>query len=64
MPISHHMPCQLIYPFCEQGYLNFGRACVSFTKPKFIYNFCLFLFVQNDTPLFLAILAKIDYSIN
>ena len=71
MPISHHMPCQLVYPFCEQSYLNFSRACVSFTEPKFTYDFCLFLFVQIITPVFPVYFSKYrlflkstDYSIS
>ncbi len=60
MPISLHMRRQLVYPFGEQGYLNFSRAGILFTEPKFSYDFCLFLFIQVITPILPVILAKIN----
>jgi len=46
MPISRHMLGQLVYPFGEQGYLNLSRAGIPFMRLKFVYDFCLLLFVQ------------------
>jgi hypothetical protein len=63
MPISRHMLCQLVYPFCEQGYLNLGRAGVFFTAAKFAYELGLLLFVQIISLHPLVILANINYTI-
>jgi hypothetical protein len=63
--IGHHVPGQLIYPFGEQGYLNFSRARISFTEPEFAYDFGLLIFFQVYNPSMATLFFQIqDYPLN
>jgi hypothetical protein len=52
MPISRHVPGQLVYPLGKHRYLNLNGTGITFTKLKLIYDFCLFNLIQTTFPFY------------
>ena len=50
MPVSHHMPGQLVDPLRQQGNLDLRGTAISLTKLEIINNLFLFRLVQTTLP--------------
>jgi len=50
MPVSRHVPGQLVYPLCKYRYLNLNGTGITFMELKLIYDLCFFNLIQNMFP--------------
>jgi len=50
MPVSRHVPRQLVYPLRKQRYLNLGGTGISVVTLELVYDLGLLYFFQNVFP--------------